>query len=126
LASLAERPLRGFTNFFIRTKHWQLLLLIFVVYGLTELIALRSMFSSRGESLGMIRSFVSMGLGAICFALWVWPMGTFLNSVVAPKLHLNFVFRVAVIFPSVYLALDAFFCNLKQPPLCRNTHPLTA
>lgn len=59
-------------------------------------------------------SSLSMALCALCFALLLWPMGSFLNLIVDPKRRLNYpLFCVAVIFPSIYLPLfNAFFVLL--------------
>jgi hypothetical protein len=106
--------MKSIARIFARTKHWQVFLFIAVLCSLSEWVAVHHASATVGTTVGTISSFVSMGLCAICFALWVGPMGSFLNSMVDSKLRLNFgLFRIAVIFPCLYLPFfDAAFVSL--------------
>jgi hypothetical protein len=98
-------------NFFLRAKHWQM----FLVFALLGCIAIASMLitmlSHPEEALNDVFPFLAgMELFSILLALWVWSLGTFLNSVVPATLRMSRTFfRVAVIFVPLYIPIFGVF-----------------
>ena len=63
--------------------------------------------------------FAVMELFAICFALWLWSLGVFLNSVVPLHLRMKLTFfRLSVIYLPLYVPVfGVFFQNQNLPPV---------
>ena len=95
-------------SFFLRAKHWQLFLLLFLVPTILE-IATAAYLPETLRSLNDLGGLVYLGLWFIataCIFVWLWAMGSFLNSIqkLGVRMNLSF-FRVALVFVPVYLAV---------------------
>lgn len=99
--------MNGLADLFLRAKHWQLFLLLFIFPTLVELTATGYMPTTwqSWRDLGP-GGFVYLGLMSIymfCFLGWLWAMGTFLNLLQEPNVRLRLtLFRVALLYPPVY------------------------
>jgi len=110
--------LKGLTNFFLRAKHWQIFILVFGVYFVGQMALVgcilasprsQEVFSKGGLVGGLVIALSTSGL-----FLWFWSMGSFVNSIVQPKLRMKSgFFRVALIFPPCYFV---FFIATFQNP----------
>jgi hypothetical protein len=113
--------MKAVANLFLRAKHWQLFLLLFVVPLVVEITAMgympRTIRSWR--DLGT-SGFFFMGLVAIsmfCFLGWLWAMGSFLNPLEEPSVRLRLMyFRAALLYQPVYgFVFFAVFLNPGPP-----------
>ena len=108
--------MRAVVNFFLRAKHWQIFLLIFVVPTIVEIAAMDYVPTTIGSwrDLGT-GGFVYLGLlllDALVLLAWLWALGSFLNSVQNPAIRLKpLFFRVAMVCGPAYLLIffPAFF-----------------
>ena len=85
--------MRAVTNFFLRAKHWQIFLLIFVVLTIVEILAMDYVPTTIGSwrDLGT-GGFVYLGLmflDTLCLLTWLWAIGSFLNLVQNPAIRLK-------------------------------------
>ena len=108
-------------SFFLRAKHWQLFLLLFLVPTILE-IAAAQYAPEKVRSLKDLGpgGFVYLGLwfiGTVCIFVWLWAMGSFLNSIqkLGVRLNLSF-FRVALVFVSVYMVVFFPVVLIAEPP----------
>jgi len=100
--------MRAVANFFLRAKHWQIFLLIFVVPTIAEMSAMdyipKTIRSWRDLGQGGFFYLDLMLLDAFCLLAWLWAMGSFLNSIQNPVFRLKpLFFRVALIYTPVYM-----------------------
>ncbi|PYX58241.1 MAG: hypothetical protein DMG76_09630 [Acidobacteria bacterium] len=110
-------------NFFLRAKHWQIFLLLFVLGFVGDVAAVVSSISATSKSsddfgkLGLPFAFM-MALFMLCFLGWFWSMGSFLGSIVQPALRLKTgFFRVALVYPGLYIfVFMAFFQSTTTNP----------
>ncbi len=70
---------------FLRAKHWQLFTLFLMLF-LIEEFALRRNATMAGSSVPLVR--VLTALDILIFVVWLWPAGSFLNSVLETSLKL--------------------------------------
>ncbi len=109
-------------RFFLRANHWQIFLLLFLIFlvGDVALLASISTTVQSKEVFGKadILYGTIMVLFFLCFAGWFWSMGSFLSSIAHPALRLRIgFFRFALIFPLVYLPVFmAFFLSIGTHP----------
>jgi hypothetical protein len=103
--------------FFLRAKHWQLFLLMVVVFVVEDVVAVAVMtvnVSSTGNVgvAGLVWG-IFTALGMVCFVGWFWALGTFLNSASSERLRLKAgFFHFALIYPIAYIcAAGPFFLN---------------
>jgi hypothetical protein len=99
--------MNGLADFFLRAKHWQLFLLLFVLPILVEIAAIgylpTTMRSWRDLGPGGLIFLGLMWIDMLCLIAWLWAMGSFLNSLQKPGLTLKLpLFRVALLYPPVY------------------------
>jgi len=104
-------------NLFLRAKHWQ----IFLIFAATMLLAQIAMFNSMqlGTVLdfgkGLLAFWRVTWLSALCFNVWFWAMGSFLNAIVGQRLRPSLgLFRFALIYPLLYLPI--FMISFPQQP----------
>ena len=120
LNSHGQQHMTALSSFFLRAKHWQLFLLLFVVPMVLETTAAAYVPETIRSWKDLIPGgFVYLGLGFIatlCVFVWLWAMSSFLNSIQEPdvKLNLSF-FRVALIYVPVYL-LVFMAAVFSEPP----------
>jgi len=100
-------------NFFLRAKHWQIFLLLFVLPAIAE-------FSAIGVIPGRIRSWHDFGPGGffflgvmllffLCFLAWYGSMGLFLCSIVKPEMRMKTqFFRFALAYQVIYVPIFFF------------------
>ena len=101
-------------RFFLRAKHWQIFLLLFVIPSIAEA------FLSGFITAGPIRfwtdvgpaGFLYLGVGLLemgCLFVWLRSLGSFLNSSQRPDLKLKTrIFGIATIYPFVYVPVFSF------------------
>jgi hypothetical protein len=116
--------MHAIARFFLRAKHWQIFLLLFVINLLGNVALIVSMLTTTQPSQDLWNSGSSLFavftlLFVFCFLGWFWSMGSFLDSIVQPELRLKMkIFRVAVIYPMCYLPFFlAFFLSLSILPM---------
>lgn len=93
---------------FVRAKHWQIFLLFVAIFAIGELPMLGYATSAARSPEGFAEAFVVLeivtAVSALCYLLWLWSMGSFLNSLAQPVLRLRIsVFSLTVIFTSIYV-----------------------
>lgn len=105
--------MKAIANFFLRAKHWQIFLLLFVAPTITE-------FSAIGVIPATIRSWHDLGQGGffflagmvlylLCFLAWFGSMALFFRSIVKPELRVETqFFRFALVYPVVYVPIFFF------------------
>lgn len=96
-----------FASFFLRAKHWQIFVL-FVGVGFVGDIILLTYFPAAGSegSFGRLELLngILTAIFLVLFFGWFWAMGSFLSSIVIPKLRLNTeLFLVSLIYPPLYI-----------------------
>jgi hypothetical protein len=98
------------TRFFLRAKSWEIFILS---VGVVVLLQIPMFISNQGES---IRLDWGPALACmLCINTWFWVVGSFLNSIVLPKLRPGLaLFRFALLYPVLYLAGVVVF---SPPPL---------
>jgi len=105
------------TSNFLTAKHWQIFL-GFVLLVCTAVAAMLSSLLRSPEQVfdHMFPFLAVMEMFAIFFALWVWSLGVFLNSIVPPHLRMKETFfRISVAFVPLYLPIfGIFFRSLNQ------------
>src|SRR5215469_18900417 len=105
-------------SFFLRAKHWQLFLLLFLVPTILE-IATAAYLPETLRSLNDLGGLVYLGLWFIataCIFVWLWAMGSFLNSIQKLGVRMNLFLRVALVFVPVYLAVFFPVVLIAEPP----------
>ena len=95
-------------NLFVRAKHWQLFLLFVAVFVIGELPMLGYVASGPKSPEDPAEAFVVVeivtAVSALCYLLWLWSMGSFLNSLIPPTLRSRIhFFSFTVIFTSIYV-----------------------
>ncbi len=106
--------------FFLRAKHWQIFLLLFVVPTVAEFAAI-GFVSTNVRSWRDINGATLLFLGAmflylLSFLCWYWSMGSFLASTVESELKLKQgFFRLALLYPLFYMPV--FFWIVFSPGL---------
>lgn len=104
----------------LRAKHWQLfvVMLVFVCAAVSAvLLAIAS--TSPGRFPSMIPFFAVMELSTVLFGLWLWSLGTFLNSLAPLQLRMRTkFFSFSVIYLPLYLPAFGIFFEVQQ--LTRN------
>jgi hypothetical protein len=115
--------MRSIKRYFLRAKHWQIFVMLFGAGLLGDLLVIASNPppAESWSDLGNVgKIYVELAfLIMICFLGWMWSMGSFLNSIVKPKLRMGtgfFCFRL--FYPPVYGV--AFLAVLER----RNAHLL--
>ncbi|MGO9402113.1 MAG: hypothetical protein ACLPVW_01435 [Terriglobales bacterium] len=104
-------------DYFLRTKHWQIFLLLFGMFCVAEFVPFTGARALSAESLRIagLLSWAALGLAQLSLALWLWSLGSFLTSIAPPTLRLSLgIFRFALIYTPVYLfAFNVFFGDLR-------------
>jgi hypothetical protein len=102
---------------FLRAKHWQLFLLVVVVFVVEDVVAVAVMavnVSSTGNLgvAGLVWG-IFTALGMVSLVGWFWALGSFLNSANSERLRLKTgFFHFALIYPIAYIcAAGPFFLN---------------
>jgi hypothetical protein len=95
-------------NLFVRAKHWQLFILFVAVFVIGELPMLGYVTSGPKSPEDSAEAFVVVeivtAVSALCYLLWLWSMGSFLNSFISPALRPRIgFFSFTVIFTSIYV-----------------------
>lgn len=91
-------------TFLLRSRHWQLFVLLVGFLASMQLIAMR-LDSASPEDLHVPLPVLLVGLACwICFAYWFWCLGSFLHSRVRPDLRLSLsFFASALTYPVIYM-----------------------
>jgi hypothetical protein len=95
-------------NLFVRAKHWQIFLVFVATFAIGELPMLGYLTSGPRSPEDSAEAFVVVeivtAVSALCYLLWLWSMGSFLNSLVLPALRPRIgFFSFTVIFTSIYV-----------------------
>ncbi len=98
------------TSLFVRAKHWQIFFLLFGLFIVCEVAVILSISAtarSPQDFLKMERLVGIMVVLSMFFILgWFWSVGSFLSSIVPPRLKLKMgFFRFAVTYPALYVLL---------------------
>ena len=113
--------MNALASFFLRAKHWQIFVLLVGVGFVGDLVLL-TYFPAAGSEGSFGRFELLNGILTAIFLVlffgWFWAMGSFLSSIVIPKLRLNTeLFLVSLIYPPLYICVffTVMFSNLKSP-----------
>jgi hypothetical protein len=110
------------TDFFLRARSWEIFLLLFGLMSVSPILIFSSTIGETGKVSPLF--FGLMVLFAICLNAWFWAVGSFLNTIVRPTLRPGVrLFRFAVIYPIVYIAVFSFFFP-PQPAVFAVIFPL--
>jgi hypothetical protein len=108
-------------DYFLRAKHWQILLLLFGTFCVSRFILFTGARAISTESSGIasLLAWAVLGLAQLSLAVWLWSLGAFLTSIKPPTLMLSLrIFRFALIYTPVYLfAFNIFFDDLRPLPI---------
>ena len=109
--------MRVITSYFLRAKHWQIFVLLFGAGLLGDLVVITSnpAPAESWSELGNVgKLYVELSfLLMICFLVWMWSLGSFLNSIVKPELRMRTgLFLFGLLYPPVYGV--AFFAVLER------------
>ena len=86
------------TRFFVRAKHWQVFALLIGLSCIAEAVVMWTYPKSV--------SLIAAELCWVCFVVWFWSLGSFLDSLVEPDLRLSRpFFRFALAYPLVYMGV---------------------
>jgi len=103
--------MRALLDSFLRARHWQLFLLfVGLCFAAAAAMLITVLLSPREALRRVFPFFVVIELLAVSFALWLWSLGVFLNSLL--PLHLRMkktLFRVSVLFVPLYLPMFGLF-----------------
>lgn len=116
----ARPTVNTLAGLFLRAKHWQLFVLFVGVGFVGDIILL--IYFPAADSGGSFGKFELLNgiLTAIFLVFllgWFWAMGSFLSSIVIPKLRLNTeLFLVSLIYPPLYICVffAVVFGNVKS------------
>ena len=101
------------SHFFLRAKHWQIFLLLFVVPTIVQVAAVGSIPAriTSWHDFG-IGGFFFLGMTALyffCFLAWFGSMGLFFQSLVNTELRMETqFFRFSLVYPVVYAPIFLF------------------
>ncbi len=110
--------MKSVANILLRARAWQVFLLI--AGFVPAVIVTRLILSGPDAVLGIRFGFaVGTEVVFICVSLWLWSLGTFLESAVSPSLRPSGrFFYVSVIFPVIYIPLfEVLFPKLTTHPV---------
>ncbi len=113
--------MKAIPNLFLRAKNWQIFCL-FAIWFVADLIAMMSVTARPPNDLPF---WVVSGLFGFLFYFWFWSLGSFLNSIVHPRLRLSYgFFCFAVVYPAVYVLAFMLFLQNHLPLLFAVVIPL--
>ena len=112
--------MRSISDVPLRAKHWQIFLIMAAFVGAAvSAILVGFALVPRGQFPSALPFFGVMELMTISFGLWLWSLGTFLNSRIPRELRMKTRFFVfSVIYLPLYLPLFGIFFEDQQ--LTRN------
>lgn len=104
----------------LRAKHWQLFLVMLVfINAAVSAMLLSFALAPPGRFPSAIPFLAVMELLTVSLGLWLWSLGTFLNSLAPPQLRMKTrFFGLSVIYLPLYLPLFGIFFEGQQ--LTRN------
>ena len=114
------------SNMFVRAKHWQVFLLFVGLFGIA-LAFIAAFDSVRASTLiqNDLPFFAVIEVFALVFAVWLWSLGTFIQSLVPLPFRLNRTFfLIAVIYPPLYAVLFMTVFHVTNPMLFAIIFPL--
>ena len=118
------------SRFFLRAKHWQIFLLLFVFSFVAELLLIGPALSAQGSPQRELWRFwlsttVMIVPFMFAFLAWFWSMGSFLNSIAPPRLRMNTAFfQFAVVYPGLYVFVALPLFAAPNPNLIVVIFPL--
>jgi hypothetical protein len=110
--------MKSIASILLRARAWQVFL--FVAGFVPAVVAMGLLLSEADDVFRIPFGFaVGTELVFICVSLWLWSLGTFLDSVVRPSLRPSRrFFYVSLSFPVVYLPLfEILFPNVMTHPV---------
>jgi hypothetical protein len=97
-------------NSFLRAKHWQIFLLVFLLPNALELVSMVHL-PTRIWSWRDVGPWGFLFVGSMLFYIlsgvfWFGAMGSFLNSIVKPELQMDArFFHLALVYPVIYMPI---------------------
>jgi len=94
-------------RFFVRAKHWQIFLLFLILGIVSEFPVLGNFAAAKspeGYGTVLLMTEFATAVAAWCFILWLWSLGSFLNSIVPAALRPGKKFFLfAVVYSAAYV-----------------------
>jgi hypothetical protein len=92
-------------NFFVRSPHWQVFAVLIGMLCIGQVLVVFTYPKAEGVEIP-VTSLIVAELCWICFVLWFWSLGSFLNGVIQTDLRpkLRF-FRFGLVYPLLYMAV---------------------
>ena len=115
---------------FVRAKHWQIFLLFVVVFAVGEFPVIddftAAVNSAQGSGGLLYLTEAATAVAAWCFLLWLWSLGSFLNSILpsATRPRKKF-FLFAFIYSAVYVPTPIALFAIIAPRLFVAMIPLS-
>ncbi|MFZ3217475.1 MAG: hypothetical protein WA192_15555 [Candidatus Acidiferrales bacterium] len=115
---------------FVRAKHWQIFLLFVVIFVAAEFPIVgdftSAVKSQEGAAEVLLLTEVLMAAAAWCFLLWLWSLGSFLNTVTPPELRLrNKALLLSVLYSAFYVVVSIALFHSINPMAFAVTIPLS-
>jgi hypothetical protein len=115
---------------FVRAKHWQIFLLFMVVFAVGEFPVIGNLTAAANSQEGyggvLFLTEAATAVAAWCFLLWLWSLGSFLNSIVPPPLRpAKKFFLFAIVYSVAYLPVSMAIFQSISPKLFAATVPLS-
>jgi hypothetical protein len=117
-------------SIFVRARHWQIFLLVVAVLAIGEFPVIGNFTAAVNPQEGYAGVFVvteiATAVAAWCFLLWLWSLGSFLNSIVPTAIRPgNKFFLFAVIYSALYVPVSMAIFQSINPKLFVATVPLS-
>lgn len=95
----SQQDMNLISGLFLRARNWQMFFLFGVFFAAGTITTISA--TARSPNLPF---WAVSGLFELLFLFWFWSMGSFLSSIVHPRLRLSFgFFRFALVYPPVYV-----------------------
>src|SRR4029077_2367364 len=105
----------GMTDWFLRTKHWQIFLLV-TAGGLPSLYLPLGTVAPNSAKPALLLELVA-AFGACIFWAYLWSIGLFLNSIVPPaNRNKTILFHASIIYSMLY-AIGRFVLEKRIAPM---------
>jgi hypothetical protein len=117
-------------SIFVRARHWQIFLLVVAVLAVGEFPVIGNFTAAVNPQEGYAGVFVvtevATAVAAWCFLLWLWSLGSFLNSIVPTAIRPgNKFFLFAVLYSALYVPVSMAIFQSINPKLFVATVPLS-
>jgi hypothetical protein len=114
----------------LKAKHWQIFLLLVVLFAIEEFPVIgnftAALKSPEGSAEILFLTQAATAVFGWCGLLWLWSLGSFVTSVVPPALRLNKkFFRFSVIFAAIDVVVSIALLQIIDPSWLLVVIPLT-